>query len=83
MRWELHCAGAGLYSFFQNYQKSCEDDASCQTQIVDIDSESSVHIYSLSTIAAAYQISVDHQGVVNQSSNANGFPSTVTFWKSS
>ncbi|KAF8078081.1 glycoside hydrolase family 55 protein [Lyophyllum atratum] len=72
--------GAGLYSFFQNYSQACLNTRDCQPQIVDIDSDSIVHIYSLSTVASTFQVSVDGAGIVNQSDNINGFASTVTVW---
>jgi len=72
--------GAGLYSFFQDYNSACETTNSCQNQIATIDSSSKVTIYGLSTVASTYQLSVNHQGVINQSSNSNGFESTVTVW---
>jgi len=72
--------GAGLYSFFQNYSQACLTTRDCQSQITDIDSSSSVYIYSLSTIASSYQISVEGKGIVNEAQNVNGMASTVTFW---
>ncbi|KAG6814277.1 hypothetical protein H0H92_013402 [Tricholoma furcatifolium] len=74
--------GAGLYSFFQNYTQTCLNTRNCQGQIIDIDADSSVSIYGLSTVASAFQISVEDVGVVNQSDNLNGFVSTVTVWTS-
>lgn len=75
--------GAGLYSFFQNYSQACLNTRGCQSQIVDIDLDSVVHIYSLSTVASSFQVSVEGAGIVNQSDNLNGFVSTVTLWSSS
>ena len=75
--------GAGHYSFFQNYAKGCEDTVSCQAQIVNVDSTSSVHIYSLSTVGTTSMLSVNSKGVIAQSNNANGFAETVTSWSQS
>ncbi|KAJ3811026.1 exo-beta-1,3-glucanase [Lentinula aff. lateritia] len=75
--------GAGLYSFYTDYTQDCLDTMSCQPQLVNIDSASSVTIYSLSTIGATYQLSVENIGVVNQSDNIDGYQSTVTVWSSS
>ncbi|KAF9466652.1 exo-beta-1,3-glucanase [Collybia nuda] len=72
--------GAGLYSFFKTYTQDCLKTFDCQSQMLNVDSTSSVSIYSLSTVATTYQISVNGQGVVNQSANRNGFASTVTVW---
>jgi len=75
--------GAGHYSFFQDYAQTCLTPESCQSQIVNIDSTSSVHIYSLSTVGSTNQLSVNQAGVINQSSNPNGFAATVTLWSQS
>ncbi|KAF7338693.1 Exo-beta-1,3-glucanase [Mycena venus] len=75
--------GAGLYSFFQNYGQACLTPENCQSQIVNVDTTSSVHIYSLSTVGTTFQLSVNQAGVINQSSNPNGFAATVTSWSQS
>ncbi|KAN0101177.1 glycoside hydrolase family 55 protein [Tylopilus felleus] len=72
--------GAGLYSFYQNYQQTCLASNACQKHVFNIDSESSVSVYSLSTVGVAYQLSVGQNGVVPSSDNANGFQSTLTAW---
>ncbi|KAG6814279.1 hypothetical protein H0H92_013404 [Tricholoma furcatifolium] len=72
--------GAGLYSFYSDYDQACLDSADCQIQILNVDSSSTISIYSLSTVATTYQISVNEVGIVNQSGNVNGFASTVTVW---
>ncbi|KAF9038899.1 beta-1,3-glucanase [Hymenopellis radicata] len=72
--------GAGLYSFFQNYGQACLDTFNCQTHIANIDSSSSLTMYSLSTVATTFQLSVNGTGVVNQANNRNGFASTLTAW---
>jgi len=72
--------GAGHYSFYDNYSQDCLDTNSCQTQIVNTDSGSSISIYSLSTVGTTYQVSVGGQGIVNQNANVNGFASTITYW---
>jgi len=76
--------GAGLYSFFQNYGQDCLNSFDCQTQIANIDSASTnIQLYSLSTVATTFQLSVDGNGVINQSHNRDGFASTATLWKAS
>lgn len=72
--------GAGLYSFFDNYTQGCLTTGNCQQQMVNIDSTSDVKIYSLSTVASAFQLSVNEVGIINQANNINGFASTVTVW---
>ncbi|KAJ7445699.1 exo-beta-1,3-glucanase [Mycena galericulata] len=72
--------GAGLYSFYSSYGQGCLTPENCQSQIVNIDSTSSVSIYNLQTIGTTYQISVNNAGVVNQNSNPNGEAATLTVW---
>lgn len=74
--------GAGLYSFFKSYSQDCINDRKCQAQIANIDTASSVNIFSLATVAAGKQISVNSVGIIDQSANVNGFVSTVTSWSS-
>ncbi|TFK19765.1 glucan 1,3-beta-glucosidase [Coprinopsis marcescibilis] len=74
--------GAGLYSFFRSYSQDCIETRNCQAQIANIDDRSAVHIFSLSTVASTYQISVENRGIINQADNINGFASTVTYWSS-
>ncbi|GBE82055.1 Glucan 1,3-beta-glucosidase [Sparassis crispa] len=72
--------GAGFYSFFQNYSQSCLTGSTCQSQLVNIDSASSISIYSLATVGVTYQLSVNGAGVIPESQNVNGLQSTVTVW---
>ncbi|EGO27229.1 glycoside hydrolase family 55 protein [Serpula lacrymans var. lacrymans S7.9] len=73
--------GAGLYSFFKNYSQDRLASHSCQEHIANIDSTSSVVVYSLSTLGSIYQISMNGKGVARWGDNVNGFASTVTLWK--
>ncbi|TFK42712.1 glycoside hydrolase family 55 protein [Crucibulum laeve] len=72
--------GGGLYSFFHDYTQSCIASRNCQAHMVDVDSQTDIYIYSLSTVSATYQISVDLKGIVDEADNLNGFASTVTLW---
>ncbi|KAL4069057.1 glycoside hydrolase family 55 protein [Scleroderma citrinum] len=72
--------GAGFYSFFRSYTQSCVNTWNCQSQIFNMDSSSTITVYSLSTIGATYQLSVSGNGVVNESSNRDGFQETLTAW---
>ncbi|KAL4069050.1 glycoside hydrolase family 55 protein, partial [Scleroderma citrinum] len=72
--------GAGFYSFFQNYSQRCLNTGNCQSQVFNIDSGSTITVYSLSTIGTTYQLSVSGNGVVNKNSNPNGFQETLTTW---
>ncbi|TCD61973.1 hypothetical protein EIP91_007659 [Steccherinum ochraceum] len=73
--------GAGFYSFFSNYETSvCEPNFNCQSQLINVDSSSSIGIYSLSTVASTWMLSVNSNGIVNNADNRNGFQQTMTAW---
>ncbi|KAJ3557789.1 hypothetical protein NM688_g1277 [Phlebia brevispora] len=72
--------GAGLYSFFQNFGQACLDSNTCQDQIANIDNESTVWVYSLSTVGVNHQLTIGGTAIIPQSQNPNGLQSTVTAW---
>ncbi|KAF7311541.1 hypothetical protein MKEN_01056500 [Mycena kentingensis (nom. inval.)] len=75
--------GANLYSFFSNYNQTCLDTRSCQTHILDIDSESTqIEIYHLATVSSVFQLSVNGTGIILDKDNNNGFASVVSRWMS-
>ncbi|KAF9044161.1 exo-beta-1,3-glucanase [Panaeolus papilionaceus] len=73
--------GAGLYSFFDNYSQDCITTRTCQHQTVNIDQESDVEIYSLSTVSTVNMLSMEAQGVVKAEDNLNGFVSSMSAWR--
>ncbi|KAJ6514577.1 exo-beta-1,3-glucanase [Mycena vulgaris] len=72
--------GAGLYSFFNNYNQDCLTPVNCQSQILNIDSTSSINIYSLATIGVTMQLSINQVGVINENSNPDGKAAMLTSW---
>ncbi|TFY80470.1 hypothetical protein EWM64_g3548 [Hericium alpestre] len=72
--------GGGLYSFFSAGIQIIEHCRQADQQLVNIDSSSSVGIYSFSTIGVIFQLSVDHKGVIPQSANPTGFAQVFTGW---
>ncbi|KAI0687135.1 exo-beta-1,3-glucanase [Cytidiella melzeri] len=72
--------GAGLYSFFSAYNQACIDSKSCQDQLLNIDGESTIWVYSLSTVGVTHQLSVENKPVISAIQNPNGFQDTVTMW---
>ncbi|EJF66026.1 exo-beta-1,3-glucanase [Dichomitus squalens] len=72
--------GAGLYSFYQNYDQACLNTTSCQSQIFNIDSGSTVSVYSLATVGVTTSLSIEGSPIIPASANVNGFQSTVTSW---
>ncbi|KIJ21365.1 glycoside hydrolase family 55 protein [Paxillus involutus ATCC 200175] len=78
--WDITIFGAGFYSFFQNYTQDCLATFSCQNQIFNIDEDSTILVYSLSTVGTKYQLSISEEGVVDESYNRDGFQETLTVW---
>lgn len=78
--WPWIPVGAGLYSFFRDYAQTCIATDFCQEQILLVDRESKINIFSLSTVGTLYQVSIGGKGVIRSSQNKNGFASTVTSW---
>ncbi|KAI0700911.1 glucan 1,3-beta-glucosidase [Cytidiella melzeri] len=72
--------GAGFYSWFQAYSTSCQSTGNCQQQIVNIDTASTIAIYSLNTVNSVYQLSISDSPTILASKNQNGLSSTVTSW---
>lgn len=72
--------GAGHYSFYQNYAQTCLPNSDCQSQIVNVDSGSSIFIYNLATIGVTNQLSVAGAAVIPASDNVDGLQSTFTVW---
>ncbi|KIK63593.1 glycoside hydrolase family 55 protein [Collybiopsis luxurians FD-317 M1] len=89
--WALHVTtssniiifGAGLYSFFQSFGQNCLNSVNCQSQIIEIDSTSTINLYSVSTVGTTFQLSVNNNGVINESGNIDGFAQTFTSWSRS
>lgn len=73
--------GAGLYSFFENYDQSCLDTESCQENMVAIDCSTDVYIWGLSTKASTNMVTVDGHGVVPQKDNRDNFCSTIAVFE--
>ncbi len=78
--------GAGLYSFFSNYDTSCSTftaGQTCQSRITSLEgSLSNVNIYNLNTIGAQSMLNRDGQQLAYYNDNVNVFPSNVVVFKS-
>lgn len=82
--------GAGLYSFFNNYDTTCSDHTSsvyneyCQTQIFGIDegsgqsySGSTVFVYGLNTIGSVSMVDRNGASAAAQSANTGSFAEAI------
>ncbi|KAL5334910.1 pectate lyase superfamily protein-domain-containing protein [Aspergillus crustosus] len=77
----VYVYGAGLYSFFENYEQTCIGEDSCQENMVEVDC-SDVHIFGLSTIATVNMIaSSDGTSLVPQEGNESTYCSTIALFE--
>ena len=68
--------GAGLYSFFDNYDQTCLDTEDCQENMVSVES-SQAYIYGLNTKASTNMVLVDGVSVAVDADNRNNFCATL------
>ncbi|KAM3491634.1 hypothetical protein MY3957_005061 [Beauveria namnaoensis] len=64
--------GAGLYSFFDNYDQKCVNGNDCQDHILDIQN-SSVHIFGLATKSSINMVTLNNQPAALDKDNRNNF----------
>ncbi|KAI1085509.1 putative Exo-beta-1,3-glucanae [Whalleya microplaca] len=75
--------GAGLYSFFNNYNVGCSAETStvdCQPQIFSIEG-SQVSVYNLNTVGTTKMITVNGQDIANAADNPDGFVDTLAVFR--
>ncbi|KAF2099288.1 family 55 glycoside hydrolase [Rhizodiscina lignyota] len=73
--------GAGLYSFFNNYDSACLLTSNCQEHMVSLEKSEAIYIYNLNTIAATDMVEVDKVALVPNIPNANWFCHTVSIFE--
>jgi hypothetical protein len=74
--------GAGLYSFFDNYDQTCLATESCQDNMVSVESCSgNVQLWGLSTKASTNMVSLDNVAAVPQKDNRSNFCSTIALFE--
>ncbi|KAK9781755.1 putative Exo-beta-1,3-glucanae [Seiridium cardinale] len=73
--------GAGLYSFFINYNVTCaqqDADDKCQTRIASVE-DSSVSVYNLNTVGTSSMATVNGRDIASWADNRNNFVSTIAW----
>jgi glucan 1,3-beta-glucosidase len=73
--------GAGLYSFFNNYDQGCLITENCQTQVVSLEQSEGIYLYCLNTKASLNMVEVDGVSLVPQGANTNGFCQTCALFE--
>lgn len=76
--------GAGLYSFFDNYNVTCSNQGNgetCQAGIFSIDTVSTVSVYNLNTIGTNDMITRGGTNIALYGDNNDGFVGTIALYK--
>ncbi|KAL8823456.1 MAG: hypothetical protein Q9191_005841 [Dirinaria sp. TL-2023a] len=73
--------GAGLYSFFDNWDQTCATTESCQENMVSVECSSDVYLWGLSTKASTNMVTVDGKAAVPQAANRDNFCSTIALFE--
>jgi glucan 1,3-beta-glucosidase len=75
--------GAGLYSFFSNYNVHCSDQGNgetCQSRIFSVESSSGT-VYNLNTVGTTNMITKDGVDIASYSDNLGGFIDTIALFR--
>jgi glucan 1,3-beta-glucosidase len=76
--------GAGLYSFFDNYDVTCSNqgnESKCQRQIFNVEGTSQVSVYNLNTVGSDSMIALAGFSIASWADNQNGFVSTIALFR--
>ncbi|KAI8958788.1 glycoside hydrolase family 55 protein [Daldinia sp. FL1419] len=73
----VYIYGAGLYSFFDNYDQKCVDEENCQDNMLSIEDSTGVHLLGISTKASVNMITVDGKSVALDKDNRNNFCAAI------
>lgn len=79
---DVYVYGAGLYSFFDNYDQTCLDTEDCQENMVSIEN-SAAHVFGLSTKAAKNMLTVNGKSMALDADNRNNYCATLSYFTSS
>jgi glucan 1,3-beta-glucosidase len=72
--------GAGLYSFFSNYNLTCSNQGNgetCQNRVLSVDAQSTVKVYNLNTVGVTKMATVAGSDIASFKDNLNGFVDTI------
>jgi glucan 1,3-beta-glucosidase len=73
--------GAGLYSFFNNYDGGCIVTANCQQYMVTIEESEAIYLFALNTVAAQTMVKVHGVSLVPAGANVNTFCHTLALFE--
>ena len=73
--------GAGMYSFFNNYDGGCLTTTNCQQTMISVEQSQGIYMYLVNTVGTANIVSVDGVDLVPALANTNGFADTVAIFE--
>jgi glucan 1,3-beta-glucosidase len=73
--------GAGLYSFFENYDQTCVAANNCQDNMVSLENSGGVHLFGLSTKASVNIVTVEGKSAALDSDNRNNFCASIALFE--
>ncbi|KAK6347390.1 hypothetical protein TWF718_005229 [Orbilia javanica] len=75
---DVHIYGAGLYSWFQNYNQDCLKSSQCQRNVAKIDGESkNLRLNNLITVGSTLMANDAAGFTIQSDKNRNGFASSI------
>ncbi|KAF9885299.1 hypothetical protein FE257_013016 [Aspergillus nanangensis] len=80
---DLHVYGAGLYSFFDNYDAVCSKyggEQNCQEAIFSIEGESSITVYNLNVLGSTSMIDQDGKSLASHKDNQGVFTNNIAYF---
>ncbi|KAK4096079.1 glycoside hydrolase family 55 protein [Parathielavia hyrcaniae] len=75
--------GAGLYSFFDNYDVNCSQigqGATCQMRTFSVEGASEIRVYNLNTVGTNKMITVNGVDVASYEDNLDGFAHSISLF---
>ncbi|CAM1509011.1 Fc.00g027500.m01.CDS01 [Cosmosporella sp. VM-42] len=78
----VHILSSGLYSWFQDYDRTCVDSGkhNCQEKVVYTEQSSDIWLYNLFTIGATEIISPFNETAIEAAPFRNGYTSSILSW---
>ncbi|KAG7286304.1 hypothetical protein NEMBOFW57_008612 [Staphylotrichum longicolle] len=76
----IYMLGAGLYSWFYNYNQACVTTNNCQNKGFEVEQSQDIWIYNLCTKAIVEMISPLGSAPTLAADNVNGFLSSILAW---
>jgi glucan 1,3-beta-glucosidase len=81
---EVYVYGAGLYSFFSNYNSTCSSEGNgewCQERILSVENTTSFSMFGLQTVGTNSMITVNDVDGASYADNLNGFSDAVAVFR--